>query len=636
MAIGVTLSTLVSQLRSEIGASTNVGQGVNNLANLQQVLRRTQEWLYQELDWPHLIVERDKTLIAGERYYSFDTDINPHRVLGVYAKSSGKWNELSSTFEPYILNVTDSDAGATGAAASAWRVYETNQFEIWPTPADSTQTVRFRAIKNLSPLLANEDVCSLDSTLIVLFAAADILARLKSADAELKQKAAQELFISIRRNVLKTPTYIVGDNSMAELVDAVMAEIGNVDQNGALTLSGVTQVLRRTQETLYNQFDWPFLIKEADQTVVTNAAGGSFPAAVNPRRILNVYVKNGSSWQEIQNGFTTNVYNTSDPASATGAPIVAWRHDGAGGFEVWPKPSSTQTLRFRYVRALNRFVQNSDVCELDKNLVVLSASAELLAKFKSPEAEAKGKYAQVLFDSLKKSQDTTSSYLLDTNTMLELSKSVAYECVLDDDSSVKYVPIIKQILMRTQTKLYNEFNWPFLIVEADQNLAANTRYYTFPTNLNPEKILKVHCKYSTLWQEVQNGFYTDVYNYSNSDDNSTSQPVSLWRRYSTTQYEVWPMPSDSTQVLRFRYVKNLLPFLNNNDVATLDRDLLVLFATAELAARLKLPDAEAKLVQAQAHYRNMRATTQKQNMFVLGNGLPKSDRGDWVIRVNPV
>jgi hypothetical protein len=67
------------------------------------------------------------------------------------------------------------------------------QFEVWPTPGP-TQSFSLRIEGNapLNTLVEDTDICVIDATLIVLFAASEILAMQKSESASLKlQKANQ-------------------------------------------------------------------------------------------------------------------------------------------------------------------------------------------------------------------------------------------------------------------------------------------------------------------------------------------------------------------------------------------------------------------------------------------------------------
>lgn len=210
MARGVTLSTLVEALRAEIGASTSVAQGGASAPQLQQVLRRTQERLYAEYNWPHLVIERDEPMVSGERYYTYHPDINYDRILSVHVKNNTTWEPVEFGFDTTIYNITDTELNETDEPVRRYRNYEDNQFEVWPVPSNDTQVLRFRAIRALRPLLANDDTCDLDSNLIVLYSAAELLQRLKSADAESKLAAASQLYRHLRGNFDKTPTFIMG------------------------------------------------------------------------------------------------------------------------------------------------------------------------------------------------------------------------------------------------------------------------------------------------------------------------------------------------------------------------------------------------------------------------------------------
>ena len=73
------------------------------------------------------------------------------------------------------------------------------QFEVWPTPARqgddasvSPYSLRIEGNAPINALVEDTDICVIDATLIVLFAAAEILAQQKSESASLKlQKANQ-------------------------------------------------------------------------------------------------------------------------------------------------------------------------------------------------------------------------------------------------------------------------------------------------------------------------------------------------------------------------------------------------------------------------------------------------------------
>ena len=210
MARGTQLSALVDQLRAEIGASTNVSMGVNTLPNLKQVLKRTQEKLWNDFDWPFAWIERDESLLNGQRYYAFDDDIDFDRIRTASLYYGNVWRALEYGITPADYNLSNPDLGMKQDPIQKWRHWEGNQFEVWPVPSSSTTKLRFRAIKKLPSLIADTDRAELDDILIVLFAASELLAKAKSEDAAGKLRAAMEHYNKLKGNAMKSPMFTLG------------------------------------------------------------------------------------------------------------------------------------------------------------------------------------------------------------------------------------------------------------------------------------------------------------------------------------------------------------------------------------------------------------------------------------------
>lgn len=207
-----TLLELVEDIRHEIGAAPGFSQGVSTLPSLKYLCRRTQEQLYNAFSWPHLTVELDEPLLAGERYYSFNDGLNRDRILGTWVKWSTLWSPVPFGFDTTQYNSSVEEDTYRSDPVVGWRFYQGTQYEVWPTPA-STQTLRWRYIRNLNPLVADADVCDVDATLIVLFAASELLTRLKSADAQAKNSLAQAHFARLKAQMMPTRTVVYGGKS---------------------------------------------------------------------------------------------------------------------------------------------------------------------------------------------------------------------------------------------------------------------------------------------------------------------------------------------------------------------------------------------------------------------------------------
>ncbi len=219
MARNVQLLSLIAQLRAETGRTQQVSVGINEVENLKALLRRVQEVLYDDYEWSHLSITRTVQLNAGQRYYDFPTDLNFDRITDVKVRYNGQYIDVERgiDFTDYSSYDSNADTPARSNQVMKWDIVNTGddgadeQIEAWPIPADGSQVFYFKGTKALSNLIAESDRCDLDDKLIVLFAAAEMLARQKSSDYKLKLDAANARMMTLRRNaVQKRPTYRMG------------------------------------------------------------------------------------------------------------------------------------------------------------------------------------------------------------------------------------------------------------------------------------------------------------------------------------------------------------------------------------------------------------------------------------------
>lgn len=210
-------------LRSEIGASPNVAMGVNTINQMDQTLRRVQERLWTEHDWDFGYIERDEDLLTNQKYYTFDPEVDYDRIVSTHVSFSEIWHPVDYGIGPNEYNQFDSNRGQATEPVLRWRHYEGNQFEVWPVPTTSNQKLRFKAIKKLPPLIADNDRAVLDDNLIVLYAATEFLARAKAEDAQAKLAQANSLHSRLKGMGLKRDRFIYG---------------GGIDRNERLRIVG--------------------------------------------------------------------------------------------------------------------------------------------------------------------------------------------------------------------------------------------------------------------------------------------------------------------------------------------------------------------------------------------------------------
>lgn len=181
------------------------------------------------------------------------------------------------------------------------------------------------------------------------------------------------------------------------------------------------------------------------------------------------------------------------------------------------------------------------------------------------------------------------------------------------------------LLRRTQARLWADHDWSFGFVERDESLLKDERYYAFDLDVDYDRISKASVKFGDIWYPMEYGITPDNYNSFDSDAGDTSAPAMRWQHYEGNQFEVWPIPSENGQKLRFRAIKKLPVLLSPSDVAILDDNLIVLFAAAELLGRSKATDAGAKLSQATSHYNKLKGNSNKSDRFIFGGGASQGE-----------
>lgn len=190
MARNVQLVQLVEQLRQETGKSTVAGVGTDDLDSLKHILKRTQERLYDDYDWPHLTVRPTVQLAAGQRYYDLPSDLNYEQIAESYCWHTGnKPYPIDRGISVELYGIYDPTANERSDPAQRWDIVWTGlaeQIEVWPLPASNDDKLQFVGKRKLRALTADSDVCDLDDQLIVLHCAAELLARAGDKDAQVK------------------------------------------------------------------------------------------------------------------------------------------------------------------------------------------------------------------------------------------------------------------------------------------------------------------------------------------------------------------------------------------------------------------------------------------------------------------
>lgn len=224
MPVGVALSELRRQLRAEVGQTLNPAQGVNAQAQYDMALSRQQLELWTAYEWPHLHYWSDVELAAGQQLYDYPPDMPFDNINRVWVLS-GSTNWLPIQYGISMVEYQQIGGEATrGFPTTRWQnrvkiingsVIPAGQIEVLPIPDRATK-MRLEGQATCNSLVGDTDIAVLDSTLIVLFAAAEILAAQKAENASLKLQKAQQYLRRLLANqgADKRKITVLGGGSM--------------------------------------------------------------------------------------------------------------------------------------------------------------------------------------------------------------------------------------------------------------------------------------------------------------------------------------------------------------------------------------------------------------------------------------
>lgn len=181
----------------------------------------------------------------------------------------------------------------------------------------------------------------------------------------------------------------VGTN-LAALLVMLRAEARH-SPNAAAGLNAdatLRQTLARVQRSEWVEHGWRHLRVRRGVTTAAGSTTYAWPSDLAFDRVVYAFVQWGTEWIPLEHGISEADYN----ALAEGVeqdPPRRWDYREGNTLELWPTPASALTVRLWGYKALAPLVQDSDLADIDDDLLVLVAAAELLAQQKAPDAQAK-------------------------------------------------------------------------------------------------------------------------------------------------------------------------------------------------------------------------------------------------------
>lgn len=235
MARGTTLLVLRTMLKGEIGHNLQSGVATAQDAELNQILSDIQQWLWNKHLWYFLYTHEDIAAAISTRYYTNPSTVSLDKPTQVESKWGNIWYPVDYGIhgEQYIQS--DPDRSQVLDPIRRWQVYSSTQIEVWPVPA-TAQTLRFwgtRILTGFKTAGAFDDTktADLDDLLIVYYAAAEKLKRMKQADWQDKLAKGQELYNDLRAVNAPDSTFIMSQSDFDHTPPnrRVITAIGNTN-----------------------------------------------------------------------------------------------------------------------------------------------------------------------------------------------------------------------------------------------------------------------------------------------------------------------------------------------------------------------------------------------------------------------
>jgi len=220
MSVGTQFLALVDMLRNEIGRSTNVGIGIEDIPGVKRAINRSYAMLLLNYDWPHLRYLPNRiTISAGQRYYDIPANIEPSQITEIVGWQSANLPiPLERGISYHEYSAIDSENAQRSDPPQKWdfRFNGTaTQIEIWPIPNSNTMTLQITGRYRLPKLVADQDLCMLDDELVVLGATHRLLARQKSEDAGDAKTDFEARLMDVRKNNGPSRTVIMGTGTIS-------------------------------------------------------------------------------------------------------------------------------------------------------------------------------------------------------------------------------------------------------------------------------------------------------------------------------------------------------------------------------------------------------------------------------------
>tara|TARA_R110002072_G_scaffold29439_2_gene93071 strand:- start:344 stop:1054 length:711 start_codon:yes stop_codon:yes gene_type:complete len=210
--------------------------------------------------------------------------------------------------------------------------------------------------------------------------------------------------------------------TLGQLITDLRSEAGHSLQAnlGKATRDVFVNLIDRTQRRLWADYSWPFLSVTRDLAINAGQRYYDLPSDVTFERIERMETKHGDVWGKMHFGITNEHYNQHDSdRGIRSSPIRRYDTYEGNQLEIWPIPAENSDpstfkglVRLHGIKNLSALVAEADTADLDDQLILLYAAAELAARQKQGDANNKLAQAQAHYGRLKARMSKTETFVI--------------------------------------------------------------------------------------------------------------------------------------------------------------------------------------------------------------------------------
>lgn len=201
MPIGTQLVDLRKMLNAECGEEMDETISPARVTLNNQLLNNQQAFLVNQHAYLLGKVRAELTAVVGQQYYDLPTGIDFDRLeKPEFTNVSNFRYRIGFGIGQEEYNIFRSDLGVRATPVMKWDLVNYQgalKIELWPIPSVA-QTIMLAGVLPLEQMVEDTDTCVIDDLVLVLFTAAELLARLGSQDAAAKAAKAKAALDSLK------------------------------------------------------------------------------------------------------------------------------------------------------------------------------------------------------------------------------------------------------------------------------------------------------------------------------------------------------------------------------------------------------------------------------------------------------